>query len=403
MIRKPLLLVVPLALVATIAAVALSQSPDAKNSGSAAKSSASREARNSAFPSGRDAAPTTSPRPVLTPTSFSPPTSSSAERRQVYVDRALVTLIHDNKVPATEPGMLTKLPVEEGQDVEEFDQVAEIDVRSTLAKQKVALGQWQAAKAQAENKAEIEVAIKAEEVARASLDSIDDIIKKNPKAVSDMERRKYYFELEKAKAQIKQAMNENSVAGLTANAKEAEYEAASIEIDLRQIRSPFKGQVVEVMKRVGDWVTPGEPIMHIVGLDQVRVKGFVLVTGPEGASQEDVDKKPVTITVDSVGGKKHTVKGIINFASPVIEGVGTSRQFRIWADIDNEKVVDPATGRQIWKIQPGSVATMTIDLAAPPVARPLASVSAERPMTRPAENTSGKRESYKPVSTSRER
>jgi multidrug efflux pump subunit AcrA (membrane-fusion protein) len=403
MIRKALLLVVPVALVATIAAVALSQSPDAKNSGSAVRGKASAAARNEAFPSGRPQAPVTSPRPVITPTSFSPPTSSSAERRQVYVDRALVTLIHDTPVPATEAGMLTRVPVEEGQDVEEQDQVAEIDTRSTLAKQRVALGPWQAAKAQAENDAEIEVAIKAEEVAKASLESIDDILRKNPKAVSEMERRKYYFELEKAKAQIKQAVNEKNVAGLTANAKEAEYEAASIELNLRQIRSPFKGQVVEVMKRVGDWVTPGEPIMHIVGLDQVRVKGFVLITGPEGASQEDVDKKPVTITVDSVGGKKHTVKGIIGFANPVIEGVGSSRQFKVWADIENERVVDPATGRQTWKIQPGSVATMTIDLTAAPAARPLASVSAERPAERPAEKTSGKRESYKPVSTSRER
>jgi len=402
MIRKALLLVVPGALVATIATVALSQSPYTKNSPADGASKASPPAKNNLAAAARATA-ATSPRPVLTPTSFSPPATSSTERRQVYIDRALVTLLHDNKVPATEAGMLTVLPVEEGQEVEERDQVAEIDTRSTLAKQKVALGQWQAAKAQAANEAEIEVAIKAEEVAKASLDSIDDILAKNKKAVSEMERRKYYFELEKAKAQIKQAINEKSVAGLTANAKEAEYEAASIEINLRQIRAPFKGQVVEVMKRVGDWVTPGEPMMHIVGLDQVRVKGFVLVTGPEGASQKDVDGKPVTITVDSVGGQKHTVKGVIGFASPVIEGVGTSRQFRIWADIDNEKIVDPATGRQTWKIQPGSVATMTIDLTVPASARPLASVSSERPAGRPAENTSGKRESYKPVSASRER
>ena len=34
-----------------------------------------------------------------------------------------------------------------------------------------------------------------------------------------------------------------------------------------------------MMKKPGDWVTAGEPIMHIVGLDQVRVKGFVLASG----------------------------------------------------------------------------------------------------------------------------
>ena len=59
-----------------------------------------------------------------------------------------------------------------------------------------------------------------------------------------------------------------------------------IELDLRQIRAPFKGEVVEMMKKVGDWVTVGEPIMHIVGLDKVRVKGFVFVSGPEGARRK---------------------------------------------------------------------------------------------------------------------
>ena len=96
--------------------------------------------------------------------------------------------------------------------------------------------------------------------------------------------------------------------------------------------------------------------------DKVRVRGYVLVGGPEGASHDEVLGKPVTITVDSPGGKKHTVKGIIGFASPVIEGFGSDRQFRIWAEVDNEKSVDPITGLEHWKIQPGSMATMNIDL-----------------------------------------
>src|SRR4051794_6930548 len=101
--------------------------------------------------------------------------------------------------------------------------------------------------------------------------------------------------------------------------------------------------------------------MHIVGLDRVKVKGFVLAGGENGSAPGDVFGKDVDITVESAGGKKHTVKGKIGFASPVIEGVGTSRQFRIWAEVQNEKVIDPVTKRVAWKVQPGSVATMTID------------------------------------------
>jgi multidrug resistance efflux pump len=303
-----------------------------------------------------------------------------------------VTLKDDNKLPASEAGMLIDVPVEEGQSVEKDEIVAQIDSRSTLAKQNIAKAEWEAAKAQAANNAEIEVAESAIEVSKADLDANDEIRKTNPRAVSAAEARKYKFQYDKSIAQKKQAVNEKDIAGLTANAKKAQHDAASIEIDLRQARSPFRGQVVEILKKKGDWVTAGEPIMHIVGLDQVRVKGFVLVSGPNGASQDDVIGKPVTITVDAAGDKKQTVKGIVRFASPVIEGVGASRQFRIWADVDNEKTVDPVTGQESWKIQPGSRATMTIDLMPP---KPL---SKSEPV-----KGKGKVDAYKPVTPEAEK
>jgi len=323
------------------------------------------------------------------PTSSVSPASSAAapsSRKELVIKGALVTLIRDNKLPASEAGMLIGVPVEEGESVEKDEVVAEIDNRSTLAKQNIAKAELEGAKAAAANDAEIEVARYAIEVSKADLDANEEIRKKNIRAVSESEARKYKFQYQKSVAQEKQALNEKEIAGLTANAKKAQLDAATIEIDLRQARAPFKGQVVEIMKKTGDWVTAGEPIMHIVGLDQVRVKGFVLVSGPEGASQEEVIGKPVSITVDAAGDKKHTVKGIVRFASPVIEGVGASRQFRIWADVDNEKTTDPVTGQESWKIQPGSRATMTIDLVPPK------SAAKNEPV-----KSKGKVDAYKPV------
>jgi multidrug efflux pump subunit AcrA (membrane-fusion protein) len=335
-----------------------------------------------------------SPSKTFPTSSVSQPSSAapSGSRTQLVIPDALVTLIHDNKLPASEAGMIVDLPVEEGASVEADEIVAQIDSRSTLAKQNIAKAELEAAKAQAANNAEIEVAESAIEVSKADLDANAEIRKTNPRAVSATEERKYKFQYEKSIAQKKQAVNEKDIAGLTANAKKAQHDAATIELDLRQARAPFKGQVVEIMKKKGDWVTAGDPIMHIVGLDQVRVKGFVQVSGEYGASQDDVIGKPVTITVDSAGGKKHTAKGIVRFASPVIEGVAASRHFRIWADVDNEKTVDPVTGQESWKIQPGSPAKMNIDLMPP------------KPLTKsePAKGK-GKVDAFKPVTPEAEK
>jgi len=381
MTRK-ILIVAMLAGLVAIATDAMSQGPGgATPSGSAAGQSTSNKSAtppstssNKSEVTGKDA-----PSSKTIPTSTVVPGSLSTPKTLV-VERALVTLIDDNKVPATEAGMLMEVPVKEGSSVEKSDLVAQIDSRSTMAKQKIAEGEFQAAKAQSENDAEIEVADAAILVSKEEWEQSKRIRESTPQAVPESQIRKDYFNYQKSLAQKKQAVSEKHIAGLTANAKHAQYEAATIELDLRQIRSPFKGEVVEIMKHPGDWVTVGEPIMHIVGLDKVLVKGFVFASGENGASPGDVFGKDVTITVEGAGGKKGSVKGTIGFASPVIEGVGTSRQFRVWAEVDNEKTIDPVTKQVMWKLQPGSVATMTIDLS-PPKAQPAAKTQTYKPVT----------------------
>ena len=189
------------------------------------------------------------------PTSSASPPGSTYARKELVIERGLVTLIDDNKVPATEAGMLTDVPAKEGHSVEKDALVAQIDSRSTLAKQKIAEAEFSAAKAQSENDAEIEVAEAAILVSKEEWEQSKRIQQSTPQAVPESQIRKDKFNYEKSLAQKKQAVNEKKIAGLTANAKLAQHEAASIEIDLRQIRSPFKGEVVEVMKNVGDWVT----------------------------------------------------------------------------------------------------------------------------------------------------
>jgi multidrug efflux pump subunit AcrA (membrane-fusion protein) len=317
--------------------------------------------------------PTTPTKSASPSKAFSPSKTASATKAldaskalperllSIKVERALVTLIDDNKVPATELGMLTALTVKEGDSVELGAALARIDDRETLAKQRIAQGELDAALAQAANEAELEVAQKAEEVSRSELDQMTEIREKSPGAVALSEWRKYKFQLDKAIAQVKQAINEREIAKLTAGAKQAQLDATSVELDLRQIKAPFKGQVVEIYKHPGDWVQAGEAIMHVVGLDKVRVKGMVRANF---ATASEVLGKPVAITVNASGDKQFTVQGIINFASPVIEGVGESRHFRVHADVTNEVTIDPVTQQETWKIQPGSSATMNIDLAA---------------------------------------
>jgi multidrug efflux pump subunit AcrA (membrane-fusion protein) len=290
-------------------------------------------------------------------------------KRIIEVREALVTMIEDVHVPATELGMLTAIHVKEGQQVDEETLLADIDSRESIAKQLIALGERDAAQAQADSTAEIEVAEKAINVAQAELDSMNDIRKTNPGAVSETEIRKFRFQLERAQAQLKLALTEQNIARLTVKTKTAQLQAIGIELDRRQVKAPFKGEVVEVFKKRGEWTQAGEPVLHLVRMDKVRIKGFVLLS--TGASPDEVEGKPVEITVHSAGDQQHKLKGTVNFASRVIEGVSNYRQFRVSVDVDNPKIIDPVTKKEGWTIQPGTMANLTIDLAAAPAGRPV--------------------------------
>jgi len=283
--------------------------------------------------------------------------------KKLPIQYGMVTLINDVMVPAQEAGRLMKVNVKGGETIDEDFVIAEIDNRDTLAKRKIAQGELDVADAQAKSEAELELAKRGVDVSKAEYDSNVKIRKENPGAVSDTELRKFEFQWHRAKAQVKVAEVDRVVASLTAKVKAAQLEATANELARRQITAPFKGEVEDVKRQVGEWVQPGEPIARIVQLDRLRVKGMVYA---DATSPTDVYGKPVEIKITAAGGKTETAKGLIDFASPIIDLNGT---FLVWCDIDNQKFVDPVTKKESWKIQPGSSCTITIDLN-PPLPKP---------------------------------
>src|SRR5439155_19360261 len=142
------------------------------------------------------------------------------------------------------------------------------------------------------------------DVSKTEMDLNEEIRRRNPNAISLTELNKYKFQWEKAIAQHKQAINDNYVAKLTAKTKAAQVEATAVDIDLKQDKAPFKGQVNEVFKKQGEWVQAGDAIIHLVGMDHLRVNGFVEA---DKAAPHEIIGKPVTITIYAAGNKQYTL------------------------------------------------------------------------------------------------
>ena len=44
--------------------------------------------------------------------------------------------------------------------------------------------------------------------------------------------------------------------------------------DRHQIRSPLNGMIVKVHRHAGEWVQPGDPVLHVIRIDHLWVEGF---------------------------------------------------------------------------------------------------------------------------------
>jgi macrolide-specific efflux system membrane fusion protein len=247
------------------------------------------------------------------------------------IERCYLGAIDEVPVPATDPGMLVSIEVEEGAIVEKDQMVAKIDDREVVAARQVAMHDYQAQKKKAENEISVEAAVKSHEVAQAEMDKATEANRKVPGSYSDTEVRRLKLNWERAGLQIDLARYENVIAAIEARAKYSQYEQATAMIERRQLLAPHSGFVNQVFKNVGDWVTPGDPVMHLVRMDKLRVHGRV--NGDE-FTYRDLLNRQVTVEVTLAGGQTQSVNARIGFASPVIEDDGS---FRVWADIDNPK------------------------------------------------------------------
>jgi multidrug efflux pump subunit AcrA (membrane-fusion protein) len=149
---------------------------------------------------------------------------------------------------------------------------------------------------------------------------------------------------------------EQALARLAAEARRAELNQADIDIARRKVLAPLSGTVVDVKRRAGEWVNPGDSVFRIVQLDRLRVEAFVDSTR---YSHEELENQPMRVEVTFPRGRKELFTGRVVFVDPQILQPGGL--YRVWAEVENRK-----NAKDQWVLQPGRHVVMEITL--PPVA-----------------------------------
>src|SRR5438876_950872 len=119
------------------------------------------------------------------------------------------------------------------------------------------------------------------------------------------------------------------VAGLTRDIRDSEHKIASEQLERRTILAPLRGMIVEVLRRRGEWVQPGDTVVRIVRLDRLKAEGFL----PAKHASLDLVGSKVRLKVVGADNKATEFPGHIVFVNPEIDPLNS--QVRVWAEVEN--------------------------------------------------------------------
>ena len=282
----------------------------------------------------------------------------------ITIDSCIVRLIEEVKLPADLPsqeaGVLITLrveavdadgkrylyPVRAGMPVAAGQVLGQIDNRMSQKMMEVAEHKLAIAIKEAGNEVSVKYARAALAVANADYESEREANRTVPGTITKTELRRLMLSCRQFELQAEQAEYELTIADISVLAQRAQLEAANIDLGRRDIISPIEGVIIEVFPHEGEWLRPGDPIVHIVGMKQLWVEGRLDSTK---YSPVDVANRQVDVVVAG----QRVFAGKIDFVSPLVDA---DKHFKVRALVQQEP--DRQSGQ--WLLRPGMETTMTI-------------------------------------------
>lgn len=265
----------------------------------------------------------------------------SPPARTMTVD-GLVRLIEHVDVPAGHEGKLEKILIKEGASVHKGDLLGQIDTTQAQLALKKAEWELQLAGEKAKSEVAINLAKSTKEIAQAEFDRAQAARQAARGSMSNSEFDRLRLDAEKAIHELARVTEEKRFAQLTSHAKTVEVQLARLALEERRIVSPLEGVVVQIYRREGEWVHPGEKVLRMVRIDRLRVEAFVDLQ----AQLQSLEQAPAKLLVSFPDAPPQIFTGEIIFVHPEADPV--NGQIRIWAEIENrDRMLRPGQRGQL--------------------------------------------------------
>ncbi len=260
--------------------------------------------------------------------------------QEIVVESVFISTIHSANVPARDLGLIEGLLVKEGKIVKKGEPLVQLDKKEAILLRDLSAQELTIANLEKSNNLRVEYALKAVKVAEAELKRSIEANQKFPESVSQTVIDRLKLLSEKAVLDVRQARHEQQVVGMNAALKDQQVKIAEYKLKRLTIVAPLAGTVVELKRKAGEWVQPGDVLVRIIDTDHLRAEAVL------PAKYRRVALKERKVQIQLPG--QPIVEGRISFIRPEIDPIDGS--FRIWAELNNSKSV----------LSPGDSVTMKI-------------------------------------------
>lgn len=192
--------------------------------------------------------------------------SSQAEAGTIILKEGTVVLINRVQLASDIPGIIRTVNAKEGSEVGENEIIVQLNDESAQARLKIA-------EEKANNTIDIEYARIAALVAKNEYDIAVAANKRSQASIGEdvsppLEVERLKLSYEKSEFQIDKSKVELKIAELT-------RDEARVDVKNYRILTPFKGVVTDILKRPGEAVRQGEPVLELVNTDIMKVEAEI--------------------------------------------------------------------------------------------------------------------------------
>jgi multidrug resistance efflux pump len=274
----------------------------------------------------------------------------------IDVQNCVVRFADEVEVPALAAGQVAEVFVRDNDDLETGSRIVRLDDSSLLIRRRSLQLRLELARAEAADEIELQYAKIARDEAQAELDASRAVQNEFSGAIATTQLRRLKLSVTRGELEVARAEKRRSEAETAVDLAEAELSVIDDQLRKLHVQTPLTGVLLEVAKKVGEWVETGETLATVARIDRLHIHAIL---DSKSLAPQQCAGLPVNVHwTDPSTAESHSLRGKVLSVDPHVMPGG---QYRLHAEVTNELVLTNQSSKaKSWKLSPGAEVRMKV-------------------------------------------